>query len=377
MDSELRTRLISFALLLQEDSAVPREHRACLWQNIRALVLQSGSPDQASLLTQVGLARQQILSWQRTESSSNFRRRLRLITAWLEADRQCLLLGDELYPSRLLELADPPLTLWCEGKATCLSLPQIAIVGSRKATRGGRLLAERLAADLGAAGFCITSGLALGIDGAAHAACLDRGHRTLAVLGCGPDQNYPRSHRLLQQRLARSGCVVSEYPPGTAPLAYHFPQRNRLISALSLAVLVVEAGRKSGSLITARSALELGREVFAVPGSPLSQVSHGCHQLLRDGAQLVEAAEDVLNGLPGWAWSQSQRGEEASGSQPPPELTHLELVILEQMETLPLPLDKLLRLVDAPVQKISQALVELELKQLIAREGGGLVRLHR
>lgn len=377
MHSNLRSRLIALALLLRA-AELPGEHRARLWQEARgALNADSGAQQPSSLPAQLGLPPAQRLAWQEREASEVFRRELALAEAWAGGKRHCLLLGDAAYPDRLLELPDPPLALWCEGEIDTLVRPQLAMVGSRRATRSGRRLAEMLASDLGAAGFCITSGMAVGIDGAAHAACLARGYKTIAVLGSGPDQNYPRPHTQLRRELVDSGCVISEYPPGTPPLAYHFPERNRLISALSLAVLVVEASGRSGSLITARCALELGREVFAVPGSPLSQVSQGCHRLLRDGAQLVETAEDVLNGLPDWVRPEPAPATPEPTSPADADLTELEQRLLAQLDTNPLPLDRLLQRMDAPVQEISQALVELELKQLIGRDGGGLVRLYR
>lgn len=373
---DLRTRLVSLAMLLRDSKNIPRENRVEMWRDIRAGLSEADVLARFPALQRVNISDRQRQIWWEESGTAEFQKKLELASSWEGGTRHCLLLGDEAYPPRLLQLADPPLALWCEGNLARLAQPQIAIVGSRKATRSGLRLAARFACDLGDAGFCITSGLATGIDGAAHAACVNTGLHTIGVLGCGPDQTYPRIHTELRGKMVESGCVISEYPPGVPPLAYHFPERNRLISALSVAVLVVEADRKSGSLITARCALEQGREVFAVPGSPLSNVSAGCHQLIREGAPLVETANDLVNGLPEWAHPQVLREALAEEQSLPPDLTELEKRILEQLDTNPLPLDRLLKLTGAPVTAFSQTLIELELKQLIAREGGGVVRFY-
>jgi DNA processing protein len=215
--------------------------------------------------------------------------------AWLEGPGHHLLtLDDDRYPPLLRELPDPPLALFVRGDPAALVLPQLAIVGSRGPTEGGRRTARAFAAELGAAGLAVTSGLALGIDGAAHEGALDAGAVTVAVAGTGPDRIYPARHRGLADRIAERGAVVSELPVGVAPLPAHFPRRNRIVSGLCAGTLVVEASVKSGSLITARLAAEQGREVFAVPGSIHNPLARGCHQLIRAGAKLVETAGDVL-----------------------------------------------------------------------------------
>jgi DNA processing protein len=206
------------------------------------------------------------------------------------------------YPARLTAIADPPIVLWMRGSAGTLDAladPTIAIVGSRRATPTGLAIARRLAGDIADAGFTVVSGMARGIDGAAHAGALDRGARTVAVLGCGADVIYPREHAALAGRILESGGIVSELSPGTPPLPPHFPLRNRIISGLALAVVIVEASDKSGSLITARMALEQGRDVLAVPGSVLSGQYRGSHALIKDGARLVETVDDVLQEI-GW-----------------------------------------------------------------------------
>ena len=204
-------------------------------------------------------------------------------------------IGTTLYPARLAAIASPPPLLYCRGDPAVLDCPQIAIVGSRSATRGGGERARVLAGELAACGLVVTSGLARGIDAAAHRGALDTGAPSVAVLATGPDRIYPRSNAELAGELLETGAVITERAPGTPPLPENFPRRNRLISGLSVGVLVVEASLRSGSLITARLAADEGREVFAVPGSVDSPLSHGCHALIRDGAKLVESVVDVLD----------------------------------------------------------------------------------
>lgn len=221
--------------------------------------------------------------------------------AWAaESGNHILTLADASYPQALLTIADPPPLLYAKGRTELLLRPSVAIVGSRSATAQGLQNAERFAQTLSSAGLCVVSGLALGIDAAAHTgACSetpDHGS-TIAVTGTGLDLVYPAKHRALAHQIAEHGCLLSEYPIGTPAIAANFPRRNRLISGMSLGVLVVEAALQSGSLITARSALEQGREVFAIPGSIHSPLAKGCHQLIRQGAKLVESAQDILEEL--------------------------------------------------------------------------------
>lgn len=217
---------------------------------------------------------------------------------WLEPDEHHLVTRDDaLFPPLLRRIDDAPAALFVRGNPHCLVRPQVAIVGSRSATPGGLGHARSFAATLAGSGFVITSGLAAGIDGAAHQGCLAAGGTTIAVTGTGPDQVYPARHRDLALKIASDGALVSIFPPGTGPLAANFPARNRIISGMSLGTLVIEAGLKSGSLITARLASEQGREVFAVPGSVHNPRARGCHRLIRDGARLVETAEEVVEEL--------------------------------------------------------------------------------
>jgi DNA processing protein len=218
--------------------------------------------------------------------------------AWLDATNHHLLVcTDPDFPSLLAAIGSAPAALFVIGDPSALWTPQIAIVGARSASAGGLSNARAFARAFVQAGNTVTSGLAEGIDGAAHTAALDAGGRTIAVLGTGIDLIYPRQHAALAQRIAAAGALVSEFPPGTPGQPHHFPRRNRIISGLSLGTLVIEASLKSGSLITARCAAEQGREVFALPGSIHSPLARGCHQLIRDGAKLVESADEVLEDL--------------------------------------------------------------------------------
>lgn len=221
--------------------------------------------------------------------------------AWAdEPGNHVLTLADDAYPKSLLSIADPPPLLYAKGRIELLSRPALAIVGSRSATAQGMQNAERFAHTLSASGLTVVSGLALGIDAAAHiGACSSETcfGSTIAITGTGLDLVYPAKHRSLAHRIAEQGCLLSEYPLGTPAIATNFPRRNRLISGMSLGVLVVEAALHSGSLITARSALEQGRDVFAIPGSIHSPLAKGCHQLIRQGAKLVESAQDIMEEL--------------------------------------------------------------------------------
>ena len=225
---------------------------------------------------------------------------------WLSRDSAHAVLGwgDADYPSLLRDIANPPTLLFVHGSIERLWWPQIAVVGSRAPTPAGRERAARWARAFADAGFVVTSGLAAGVDAAAHAEALDRsagstgsGPSTVAVIGTGPDRCFPAANRGLQSAIARGGCVVTEHPPGADARPEHFPSRNRIIAGLSLATVVVEAAERSGALITARLAAEAGREVFAIPGAPENLKARGCHRLIRDGAALVEAPEEVIDAM--------------------------------------------------------------------------------
>jgi DNA processing protein len=209
----------------------------------------------------------------------------------------CIYLGSPEYPPLLAEIADPPDCIWTRGHHTLLTRTAVAVVGARGASRDGLAMASQIAGDLARAGIVVVSGLARGIDSAAHVGALDAGGATIAVLGTGIDRVYPAENRDLHERIAAHGLLVTEFSPGANPDVFHFPRRNRIISGLSKAVVVVEAAEKSGSLITARLAADQGRDVMAVPGSSVSGRNKGGHALLRDGAKLVESAVDILQEL--------------------------------------------------------------------------------
>jgi DNA processing protein len=214
-----------------------------------------------------------------------------------QTDNAILTLADREYPQALLGIPDPPLLVYVKGRVELLNRPAIAMVGSRNATRQGELDAESFAAALGQAGLTVVSGLALGIDAAAHRGALPTVGATVAVIGTGADRIYPSANEPLARRIAAEGALLSEFPLATPPLAANFPRRNRLIAGLSRGCLVVEAAERSGSLITARLAAEAGREVFALPGSIHSPLAKGCHRLIRQGAKLVDSAQDILEEL--------------------------------------------------------------------------------
>jgi DNA processing protein len=224
--------------------------------------------------------------------------RLAADLAWLaEPGHHLLRCTDADFPPQLENIPQPPAALFVAGDPGLALLPQVAIVGARSASVAGMAHASAFARALAQAGFAITSGMADGIDGAAHTAALDAGANTLAVIGTGPDRVYPRKHHALARRIAAQGALISEFPPGTGARADHFPRRNRIIAGLSLGTLVVEAGLRSGSLITARLAGEQGREVFALPGSIHNPLARGCHRLIRDGARLEETAAEIIETL--------------------------------------------------------------------------------
>ena len=281
-------------------------------------------------------------------------------------------LGDAHYPTALLQLPDPPLMLYAQGQLNATLGAAVAIVGSRNPTPQGAQTAAQFGEALSAAGLCVVSGMALGVDGAAHLGAL-RGAQsrsggehwhTVAVVGTGLDRVYPRQHQALAYDIAQHGLLLSEYPLGTPPLAANFPKRNRLIAALGLGTLVVEAALQSGSLITAQLALDLGREVLAIPGSIHATQSHGCHALIRQGAKLVETALDVLEELK-LQEQTSLFDEEPQGQATEPEL-------LNHMGYGPVSLDALQARCGLDTASLQAELLTLELDGLVGRLPGGL-----
>jgi DNA processing protein len=273
--------------------------------------------------------------------------------------------NDERFPALLNCIPDPPPVLWARGSLAVLGLPTVAIVGSRAATPYARDVARRLGQELSARGLIVASGLARGVDSAAHAGSLAAGGPTIAVLGSGIDRVYPAEHKPMAQEIVEKGLIVSELGPGAPPRQAHFPLRNRIISGISLAVVVVEASEKSGSLITARCALEQGRDVMAVPGSVLSGRNTGSHSLLKDGAKVVESADDILDGL-GWP---------AARSAPAASKCLNSDSLLTKMEAGEVyRLDELMELTGVTGTRLLPRLMELELAGLVENTGSGFSR---
>ena len=307
----------------------------------------------------------------------------------LHAQRAIWPIGHTDYPEPLLHLADPPLLLYVEGQVQQSLGPAVSVVGSRNPTPQGRQTAMQFGRALAEAGICVVSGMALGIDGASHQGALQYAtpqglgsssadlkrsgsnfscRTTVGVVGTGLDQVYPRHHQALAQEVIAHGVLISEYPLGTPPLAANFPQRNRLIAALGLGTLVVEAAMRSGSLITARMALDMGREVMAVPGSIHAMQSHGCHWLIRQGAKLVENVKDILEELQIPIYTDEGNSPSSGGSQqalaPHP--------VLDQMGFAPISLDVLQTYCNLETSVLQSELLSLELDGCVARMPGGL-----
>ena len=270
-------------------------------------------------------------------------------------------------PTTLSELYDAPLVLWVKGERSVLNQTQVGLVGSRHASPNALRHARTLSQHLSEAGLVVTSGGAKGIDTACHSAVVSRNGATIAVLGCGIDVVYPKNNRQLFEDIARDGCLVSEYPLGTTPRPGHFPRRNRLISALSAVVGVIEASPKSGSLITAMHALEQGRDVFAMPGDIGNPNSAGCHQLIQEGASLLCSADDILKHLD---W-RNNSAPSASSRLTIDDLTPVQHSILETLSSDQHPLDMLAYHLQVPAHQLLEPVLELELRGLIEQLPGG------
>jgi DNA processing protein len=315
------------------------------------------------------------LAWLRAPDEA----RIATDLAWLAgAGNHFVPFDDPAFPPLLQHICAPPAALFVSGDLGLLWQPQVAIVGARSASAAGLGNARQFARSLAKAGFVITSGLADGIDGAAHAAALDADGRTVAVIGTGPDLVYPRKHRDLSAAVAQRGALVSEFPPGTPAKSDHFPRRNRLISGLSLGTLVVEASLHSGSLITARLAGDQGREVFAVPGSIHNPLARGCHRLIREGARLVESGEEVAADLAALAAGQ---GERLRAQLAPPEVIVAApaaaqrdadyVRLLDALDHDPVGLDELAERTGLSIAALSSMLLVLELEGEISAAGAG------
>jgi DNA processing protein len=314
----------------------------------------------------------------------------RTVSTWLHAPDQALIDADREwvarahiglidalsveYPPQLAQASAAPALLYVQGDAASLRLPQLAIVGSRNPTVPGRRTAEQFAACLSRAGLTITSGLAVGIDAASHEGALAAGGRTIAVVGSGLDQVYPREHEALAERIAAQGALVSEFPRGTAPLRANFPRRNRIISGLSLGTLVVEAARHSGSLVTARLALEQGREVFAVPGSIHNPLTRGCHALIQAGAKLVESTQDIFDEIAIFFDKQDDVSPSCSGDRVTAAAATLDKghkILLDALGFESASVDTLVERTGFPSQSVASMLLILELEGAVGSQAGG------
>ncbi|REL31235.1 DNA-processing protein DprA [Thalassotalea euphylliae] len=309
-------------------------------------------------------------------SSPDWQRISDIISASDNANSQIIVFSDPAYPKLLSQIYDPPLVLWLKGDKALLNTDQIAIVGSRSATHAGREYASQLAQELSNR-LTITSGLALGIDAAAHQGALQASGNTIAVIATGIDKIYPARHKLLARNLLdKGGAIVSEFLPGTVAKPGHFPRRNRIISGLSLGTVVVEAEIKSGSLVTAKSALEQNREVFAVPGSPLNPMAKGCHQLIKQGAKLIDCSADIIEEL---VISDSsghviQADEKIVKSHQQGLLNDALLASVDYEIT---PVDIVVSRSKLPTDEVLTRLTMLELSGLVSAVPGGYLRLHR
>lgn len=366
----------------------------------RRLLASFGLPD--AIFRQSGSALRQVVSEKQARAlgrePEGLAQRVLATCQWCEdgagpdtpgSARAILTLADPRYPAALLAIEDPPPVLYLQGAARVLATgpgdaplmlePGIAVVGSRNPTPQGATNARQFAGALAASGLTIVSGLALGVDGAAHEGALDCGSAdarrpaTIAVVGTGLDRVYPRRHHALARRIASEGLLISEYPIGTPPLAANFPRRNRIIAALSQGTLVVEAALQSGSLITARLAVEQGKEVFAIPGSIHSPLSRGCHALIRQGAKLVESAQDVLEELR-MPSAQPEAPPRASGGhgQLLPQDAEGDDSLLEALGFDPVSLDALQARTGLDIGRLQALLMALELDGKIGRLPGGL-----
>ncbi len=304
---------------------------------------------------------------------------------WLQSSEQhhLLTINDPRYPRLLKEISASPPLLYVHGNADLLNDPQLAIVGSRNPTQGGQNSSYEFSKHLASTGICITSGLALGIDGLAHKGALDAGGVTIAVIATGVDRVYPARHRSLAHRIVANGAIVSELPIGVAPLPKNFPRRNRIISGMSIGTLVVEAALRSGSLISARYASEQGREVFAIPGSIHNPLARGCHQLIRQGAKLIETADHILEELAPQLEQTLLKEEDSADTSsrktnnsddkktPSAPLDTDQRLILETMGYDPISIDQLVIQTGLTAEALSSMLLLLELNGFIAASGRG------
>ena len=348
----------------------------------RLLVNHLGSPDKVAntspdRLRSLLSATESVANSQNPENFGRFSAIDLVIEKDLHQLAQCgagyLPFTDRSFPTLLNQIDPPPLGLFFLGNKNLLNSPQISVVGSRRASRSGMQTAQMFAKELARSGFTVTSGAASGIDTYAHIGALEADGNTIAVTATGIDQFYPVANKRLIQSIYSSGLVVTEYPPGTPPRRRNFPQRNRIISGLSLGTLVVEAGIRSGSLITARLAAEQGREVFAVPGSIHAASSKGCHYLLRQGAALVETLEDIVAEL---NWGTLRPSPPSSENDAKPTgLDPDQQKVYDLIEYSPSPIDQIISLSGLTAEQVSSILVRLELQGLVSDTAGGYQKL--
>jgi DNA processing protein len=338
---------------------------------LRGLLSKFGLPENVLAAGRAELARHASAEALRALESEAVALAVEKALAWLQQPGNAVVtLADSAYPRLLLEIADPPALLYCRGRVELLNQPALAVVGSRNATAQGVSNAEQFARSFSAAGLTIVSGLAQGIDAAAHRGGLAAEGSTIAVLGTGVDNAYPRTNATLAEDISARGLLISEFALGTQAFAHNFPRRNRLISGLAQGCLVIEAALGSGSLITARSAAEQGREVFAIPGSIHSPLSKGCHALIKSGAKLAESAEDVLSEL----GSFRRTGFASTRAPAPPaaQSSGTDEPLLECMGFDPVDVDSLCARAGLPAERISSDLLRLELAGRVAVLPGGL-----
>lgn len=283
-------------------------------------------------------------------------------------------INDERYPQLLKNICDPPVCLFSRG-SVMNEEPSVGVVGSRKASGYGISTAKKISSDLARYGICIVSGMARGIDTAAHLGALSAKGRTIAVFGCGLDIIYPPENKRLMEKIIENGAVISEYPPGVQPMPHHFPVRNRIVSGMSAGILVVEAGEKSGSLITAQLALEQGRDVYALPGNVISVNSKGTNKLIQDGAKLVTSVEDILEEMFWYKNLQSKRVLDADSyhcrKALPDSLDEDERSVIEMLAIEELQIDEIQQKLDCEMPVVHRVLLSLEMKGIVKREAGG------
>ncbi|MCH8845910.1 MAG: DNA-protecting protein DprA [Proteobacteria bacterium] len=296
---------------------------------------------------------------------------------WLDMpDHHLITINDEAYPTLLREIPDPPVVLFAHGCPEVLKTIQIGMVGSRNPDTAGRKTADEFARELVYAGATVTSGLALGIDGCSHQGALNANGYTIAVTGNGLDMIYPARHKTLAEKIVDNGILVSEFSPGTKPVAANFPRRNRIISGMSTGVLVIQAALRSGSLITARYAMEQGREVFAIPGSIHNPLAKGCHTLIKQGAKLVESVNDIIEELGFLATvvidENVSRKNDVKNNHYEEKLDVDYKVLLDTMAYDPISVDRLIELTGLTTDSVSSMLLILELRGLVVSQAGGI-----